>query len=73
MNDLKLQKAQNEKLARNSWKRRKRWQARLGRDERDAFHPGAKAAGRLVVSSKEIAAAYKEQNDVEIDKEDSAS
>lgn len=69
MNDLKLQKAQNEKLAKEQLKAAKALAARL---EEMSVTLSIKAGegGRAFgsVSSKEIAAAYKEQNDVEIDK-----
>ena len=69
MNDLKLQKAQNEKLAKEQLEAAKALAARL---EEMSVTLSIKAGegGRAFgsVSSKEIAAAYKEQNDVEIDK-----
>lgn len=69
MNDLKLQKAQNEKLAKEQMEAAKALAARL---EEMSVTLSIKAGegGRAFgsVSSKEIAAAYKEQNDVEIDK-----
>lgn len=69
MNDLKLQKAQNEKLAKEQLEAAKALAARL---EEMSVTISIKAGegGRAFgsVSSKEIAAAYKEQNDVEIDK-----
>ena len=69
MNDLKLQKAQNEKLAKEQLEAAKALAARL---EEMSVSLSIKAGegGRAFgsVSSKEIAAAYKEQNDVEIDK-----
>ena len=67
MNDLKLQKAQNEKLAKEQLEAAKALAARL---EEMSVTLSIKAGegGRAFgsVSSKEIAAAYKEQNDVEI-------
>lgn len=69
MNDLKLQKAQNEKLAKEQLEAAKALAARL---EEMSVTLSIKAGegGRAFgsVSSKEIAAAYKEQHDVEIDK-----
>ena len=69
MNDLKLQKAQNEKLAKEQLEAAKALAARL---EEMSVTLSIKAGegGRAFgsVSSKEIAAAYKEQNSVEIDK-----
>ncbi|MFQ8702259.1 MAG: 50S ribosomal protein L9 [Eisenbergiella sp.] len=69
MNDLKLQKAQNEKLAKEQLEAAKALAARL---EEMSVTLSIKAGegGRAFgsVSSKEIAVAYKEQNDVEIDK-----
>lgn len=69
MNDLKLQKAQNEKLAKEQLEAAKALAARL---EEMSVTLSIKAGegGRAFgsVSSKEIAAAYKEQNNVEIDK-----
>ena len=69
MNDLKLQKAQNEKLAKEQLEAAKALAARL---EEMSVTLSIKAGegGRAFgsVSRKEIAAAYKEQNDVEIDK-----
>lgn len=69
MNDLKLQKAQNEKLAKEQLEAAKAMAASL--EEMSVTlsikaGEGGKAFGS--VSSKEIAAAYKEQNGVEIDK-----
>lgn len=69
MNDLKLQKAQNEKLAKEQLEAANALAARL---EEMSVTLSIKAGegGRAFgsVSSKEIAAAYKEQNSVEIDK-----
>ncbi len=69
MNDLKLQKAQNEKLAREQLEAAKALAETL---ENMSVTLSIKAGegGRAFgsVSSKEIAAAYKEQNSVEIDK-----
>ena len=69
MNDLKLQKAQNEKLAKEQLEAAKAMAASL--EEMSVTlsikaGEGGKAFGS--VSSKEIASAYKEQNGVEIDK-----
>lgn len=69
MNDLKLQKAQNEKLAKEQLEAAKAMAASL--EEMSVMlsikaGEGGKAFGS--VSSKEIASAYKEQNGVEIDK-----
>lgn len=69
MNDLKLQKAQNEKLAKEQLEAAKVMAASL--EEMSVTlsikaGEGGKAFGS--VSSKEIASAYKEQNGVEIDK-----
>ncbi len=69
MNDLKLQKAQNEKLAKEQLEAAKALAARL--EEMSvtlSIKAGEGGRGFGSVSSKEIAAAYKEQNDVEIDK-----
>lgn len=69
MNDLKLQKAQNEKLAKEQLEAAKALAETL---ENMSVTLSIKAGegGRAFgsVSSKEIAAAYKEQNSVEIDK-----
>lgn len=69
MNDLKLQKAQNEKLAKEQLEAAKALSETL---ENMSVTLSIKAGegGRAFgsVSSKEIAAAYKEQNSVEIDK-----
>lgn len=69
MNDLKLQKAQNEKLTREQLEAAKALAETL---ENMSVTLSIKAGegGRAFgsVSSKEIAAAYKEQNSVEIDK-----
>lgn len=69
MNDLKLQKAQNEKLAKEQLEAAKAMAASL--EEMSVTlsikaGEGGKAFGS--VSSKEIASAYKEQNGAEIDK-----
>ena len=69
MNDLKLQKAQNEKLAKEQLEAAKAMAASLEKMSVTLSikaGEGGKAFGS--VSSKEIASAYKEQNGVEIDK-----
>lgn len=69
MNDLKLQKAQNEKLAKEQLEAAKAMAASL--EEMSvtlSIKAGESGKAFGSVSSKEIAAAYKEQNGVEIDK-----
>lgn len=69
MNDLKLRKAQNEKLAKEQLEAAKALAASL-EEMSVTLSIRAGEGGRAFgsVSSKEIAAAYKEQNGVEIDK-----
>lgn len=69
MNDLKLQKANSDKIAQEQLDAAKEMAARLG-DKQVVVKIKAGEGGRAFgsVSSKEIAAACKEQHNIEIDK-----
>lgn len=69
MNDLKLQKANSDKIAQEQLDAAKEMAARLG-DKQVEVKIKAGEGGRAFgsVSSKEIAAACKEQHNIEIDK-----